>query len=73
MVIKRVIPKTIREVATNLQSANVKSFTIYEVNNRNELDFVKQSISSNWSQQNSQKTRISVIAVVEHVEADKSH
>lgn len=73
MVIKRVIPKTIRDVATNLQSANVKSFAIYEANNRNELDFVKQKLGNSWAQQNTQKTRISIIAVVEYVEADRSH
>ena len=68
MVIKRIIPKTIREVATNLQSSQVKSFAIYEVNTRAELDAAKQKLSSFWSQQNQQKTRVSIIAVVENNE-----
>ena len=68
MVIKRIIPKTIREVATNLQSSQVRSFAIYEVNNRSELDDAKQKLSSLWSGLNQQKTRVSIIAVVENNE-----
>lgn len=68
MVIKRIIPKTIREVASNLQSSQVKSFAIYEVNNRLELDAAKQKLSSLWSGLNQQKTRVSIIAVVENNE-----
>ena len=68
MVIKRIIPKTIREVATNLQSSQVKSFAIYEVNSRSELDAAKQKLSSLWSGQNQQKIRVSIIAVVENKE-----
>ena len=70
MVIKRIIPKTIREVATNLQSSQVRSFAIYEVNNRSELDDAKQKLSSLWSGLNQQKTRVSIIAVVENNETE---
>ena len=73
MVIKRIIPKTIREVATNLQSSNVKSFAIYEVSNRSELDTAKQKLSSLLSGLNQQKTRVSIIAVVENNENENAN
>ena len=65
MVIKRIIPKTIKELATNLQSSNVKSFVIYEVNTREEFDRAKQKLSSLWSAVNQQRERVSIIAVCE--------
>lgn len=65
MVIKRVVPKTIRDVATNLQSANVKSFAIYEASTRDELDAAKQKLSSLWSSVNQRTERVSIIAVCE--------
>jgi len=68
VVVKRLIPKTIREVATNLQNSQVKKFEIYEINNRSELEAAKRKLSNLWSMQNDQKTRVSIIVVCEKIE-----
>ena len=65
MVIKRIIPKTIREVATNLQNSQIKKFEIYEINRREELETAKQKLSRLWSAVNERTERISIIAVCE--------
>jgi hypothetical protein len=65
MVIKRVIPKTIREVATNLQNSQIKKFEIYEVNTREEFDSAKQKLSNLWSAVNQRTERVSIVAVCE--------
>ena len=70
MVIKRIVPKTIRDVATNLQSSAIKSFAIYEVNSRSDLDVTKQKLNVLWAQLSEQKTRLSIIAVVQNKESE---
>jgi hypothetical protein len=65
MVIKRIIPKTIKELEANLQSSNVKGFAIYEANTREEFDRAKQKLNSMWSAVNQQTERVSIIAVRE--------
>ena len=71
MMIKRVVPKTIREVAENLQKSQITKFSIYEITNRNELETAKQRLGSLWSQ-HQHNSSVSIIAVVEKTEQEGS-